>query len=148
MHTKYLVVLCPLVILSDLCFPNTLRNTTAFPILFRTCACHLPEFFENSGSVTVFLNFSYSAIKSSQTDKPVIPYAGRCAFPIEGEERERKPSHPLVHNAAEGVFLNLRQWTLMDHLCCVLKSFQSQQEKSSLMMLYSAKFSNQPNYKH
>lgn len=29
-----------------------------------------------------------------------------------------------MHNAAEGVFLNSRQWTLMDHLCCVLKSFQ------------------------
>lgn len=29
-----------------------------------------------------------------------------------------------MHNAAEGVFLNSRQWMLMDHLCSVLKPFE------------------------
>lgn len=58
MHTKILVVLFPLVILLDLYSPNKLRNTAAFPSLFGTCSCHLPEFSENFRSVTVSLNFS------------------------------------------------------------------------------------------
>lgn len=29
-----------------------------------------------------------------------------------------------MHNAAEGVFQNSRQWMLMDHLCSVLKPFE------------------------
>lgn len=38
--------------------------------------------------------------------------------------KRKKKQQPLVHNAAEGVFLNSRQWALMDHLCYVLKPFQ------------------------
>lgn len=122
-HSKYLVVLSPSpVILSYLGFLINSEERQFFSASLERDPAILLEHFESLWRLTISPQLSLIIHKMPTNWKTSHSICWEACFPH--RRKRRKKPYALVHNAAEGVFLNSRQWPLMDPLCCVPKPFE------------------------
>lgn len=121
-HSKYLVVLFPLVIL---CYLGLLINSEEWQFFSASLELDpaiLGEHFKSLWRLTVSPQPSLIIHKMPTSWKTSHSICWEACF-LHRRKRKKKP-YKLVHNIAEGVFLNSRQWPLMDPLCCAPKPFE------------------------
>lgn len=120
-HSKYLVVLFPLVILSYLGFLINSEEWQFFSASLELDPAILWALWE-SLKIDSFPQLSLIIRKMPTNWKTSHSICWKACFPHR-RKRKKKP-YTLVHHAAEGVFLNSRQGPLMDPLCYVPKPFE------------------------